>query len=156
VNSLGCQILQNVTLFFWYKTCFVKSALQFRNLKFPLGSQHVPQVLNVVCIMFSNMFQIALHLSHILYPKFYSRNLYNQPKRRRLKCVLILEMSKASSNCFGTCKSMMLITKGGNFFLEVPTTNYPCKALLIFLFWVGGEVEAKSSQIPDMFPKSSQ
>jgi hypothetical protein len=44
--------------------------------------------------------------------------------------------------------------KRGNFFiLEVPTTNYPCKALLIFLFWVGGEVEAKSSQVPDMFPK---
>jgi hypothetical protein len=119
-SSLGCQILQNVTLFFWYKTCFVKSALQFRNLKFPLGSQHVPQVLNVVCIMFSTMFQIALHLSHILYPRFYSRNLYKQPKRRRLKCILILEMSKASSNCFGTCKSMMLITKGGILFLEGP------------------------------------
>ncbi len=42
-------------------------------VKFPMGFQSIPQVPNV----FPSMF---LTLSHVLCPKFYSCNLYNQPK----------------------------------------------------------------------------
>ncbi len=95
-SSLGCQIMQNVTLFLVQSLlCQISTSVQ--EFEVLTGFPTCSQVLNVVCIMFSQTCSQQHHTSsHILNPKFYSHNLYSQPKRRRLQCIQILEMPKAS------------------------------------------------------------
>jgi hypothetical protein len=72
-------------------------------VKFPIGFQSIPQVPNV----FPSMF---LTLSHVLCPKFYSCNLYNQPNN-----TFILGLSKVQMG-----QSKMLIIKEKKFELQGP------------------------------------
>ncbi len=61
----GCWIFVAHNVFSWSSHCVT--------IMLPMGSQHVPQVPNVFT------------LSHIIWPQFYSCNLYKVAKRRRIQ-----------------------------------------------------------------------
>jgi hypothetical protein len=102
--------------------------------KFAQGSYHVLQV--------SNVFPIALTLSHIIWGKFCSRNLCEQPKRRRLQhvcCVTWLSYIVVVQSMMPITKENKLLRSHTTSIILAPT-SFSNSCGIVFMAWCISEI----------------